>query len=309
VTGRGDAWPALPVEAWEATRDTVHMWTQIVGKVRLALAPMLNHWWQVPLYVNGTGLTTSLMPYGGGGVEIGFDFQRHRLTVVTVAGQRRELVLEPRSVADFHDELFARLGEVGVEVEILGRPVEVEVAIPFAEDEEHAAYDAEFAHRFWRSLVSAERVLSRFRSGYVGKASPVQFYWGSFDLAAARFSGRPAPRHPGGFPNVADRVMEEAYSHELSNAGYWPGGADEGLFFAYAYPEPDGYREADVAPAAATFDTELGEFVLPYRDVRTTDDPDAVLLEFLRSTYEAAADLGGWDRQALERRTGVGAQR
>jgi hypothetical protein len=300
---RRDPWPELPVEAWASTRDTLHMWTQIVGKIRLALAPMLNHWWQVPLYVNGVGMTTSLMPHRGGGLEITFDLQHHRLTIVTVHGEHRELVLEPRSVADFYEELFARLDEVGVEVAILARPVEVEVAIPFGEDEEHTAYDPEYAHRFWRSLVSAKRVFDRFRSGFVGKASPVQFFWGSFDLAATRFSGRTAPRHPGGFPNVADRVMEEAYSHELANAGYWPGGAGEGIFFAYAYPEPDGYRHVAMSPSDARFSTDLGEFVLPYRDVRTATDPDAVLLDFLESTYEAAAELGGWDRTALERRT------
>jgi hypothetical protein len=297
---RSAAWPALPVAAWEATRDTLHLWTQIVGKIRLALAPMLNHWWQVPLYVTATGLTTSLMPYRDGGVEIAFDFRRQVLVLTTVDGQRREVALEPRTVADFHAELFARLREVGVDVTIMARPVEVPVAIPFADDHEHAAYDPEFVHRYWRSLVSVDRVLTQFRGGFLGKASPVHFFWGSFDLAVTRFSGRPAPRHPGGMPNCPDWVMHEAYSHEVSSAGYWPGGADEGLFYAYAYPEPDGYRDVTVAPAKASFDDTLGEFILPYRTVRTADDPDGTLLGFLESTYAAAADLARWDRATLE---------
>jgi Family of unknown function (DUF5996) len=295
------AWPALPVREWEATRDTVHMWTQIVGKIRLALEPMVNHWWQVPLYVNALGLTTSLMPYRDGGLEIVFDFRRHVLGIVTVTGKRRELVLEPRSVADFYAELFARLAEVGVEVAIMARPVEVSVAIPFAEDQEHASYDPEYMHKFWRSLVSADRVFTDFRSRFVGKVSPVHFFWGAFDLAVTRFSGRTAPRHPGGVPNCAPWVMERAYSHEVSSCGYWPGGGEEGAFYSYAYPEPAAFREQPVA-TAAYYDEGMGEFLRPYETVRTADDPDAVLLEFLQSTYEAAANLADWDREQLEAR-------
>jgi hypothetical protein len=294
------AWPVVPVREWETTRDTLHMWTQIVGKIRLALEPMVNHWWQVPLYVSAVGLTTSLMPYRDGGLEIVFDFQRHRLVIVTVTGERRELMLEPRSVADLYAELFARLAEVGVEPAIMGRPVEVAIAIPFAEDEAHASYDPEYVHRFWRSLVSADRVFSRFRSRFVGKVSPVHFFWGSFDLAVTRFSGRAAPRHPGGAPNCPLWVMERAYSHEVSSCGYFPAGGEEGAFYSYAYPQPAGFHEQPVTPTTAFYDEGLGEFLLPYEAVRTADDPDAVLLEFLQSTYEAAADLAEWDRAHLE---------
>jgi hypothetical protein len=300
MTNVDEAWPALPVREWEATRDTVQLWTQIVGKIRLALAPMINHWWQVPLYVDARGLTTSLMPYDGGGLEISFDFQRHVLAITTVAGNSAEMRLEPRSVADFYTELFARLREVGVDVKIYGRPVEVPVAIPFVDDDEHASYDGEYVHRFWRSLVSAERVMTKFRSRFLGKVSPVHFFWGAFDLAVTRFSGRPAPTHPGGIPNCPPWVMWRAYSHEVSSCGYWPGGADEGVFYSYAYPEPDGFRDASVAPPAAHFDADLGEFVLPYQAVRTAADPDACLVEFLQATYDAAADLAHWDRENLE---------
>jgi hypothetical protein len=298
------SWPALPVAAWAPTRDTVHMWTQIVGKIRLALMPMVNQWWQVPLYVSARGLTTSLMPYRGGGVEIEFDFQRHLLVVTTVAGRRRELRLEPRSVADFYTGLFAVLAELDVEVQIFARPVEVAEAIPFADDEEHASYDAASVHEFWRSLVSAQRVFTVFRSSYTGKVSPVHFFWGAFDLAVTRFSGRPAPKHPGGAPNCPDWVMERAYNQEVSSCGFWPGGADEGAFYSYAYPEPPGFRDHPIAPPGAAFDDSLGEFLLPYAAVRTAPDPDALLITFLQSTYEAAADLAGWDRAQLEVPTG-----
>lgn len=293
-------WPELPVEAWQSTRDTLHMWLQIVGKIRMALASPLNHWWHVPLYVSARGLTTSLMPHRMGGLEMQFDFERHVLDVSTTDGGHRAVLLQPRSVADFYGEVVGRLGDVGVEVDILARPVEVEESIPFAEDTEHDAYDAEYAHRFWRSLVDANRVFERFRGGFVGKQSPVQFFWGSFDLAVSRFSGRAAPPHPGGMPNVADWVMREAYSHELAAAGYWPGGAAEGVFYAYAYPEPTGYRDARLASEFGVFDDDLGEFVLPYRSVRTAADPDETLLEFLEAAYGAAADLGDWERMGLE---------
>jgi Family of unknown function (DUF5996) len=293
-------WPALPLAVWQDTRDTLHMWTQIVGKIRLALEPMVNHWWQVPLYVNASGLTTSVMPSPGGGLEIAFDFQEHVLRMTTVAGERRTLQLEPRSVADFYHEIFAQLAELGVEVRILARPVEVEVAIPFAEDEEHASYDAEFASRFWRSLVSAHRALTEFRSRFIGKVSPVHFFWGGFDLAVTRFSGREAPLHPGGVPNCAPWVMQQAYSHEVSSCGYWPSGGEEGVFYSYAYPEPGGFRDHHVKPTAARYDEMLRDFILPYHAVRTSVDPEGDLQAFLQTTYEAAANLAGWDRNGLE---------
>ena len=296
-------WPEIQVAAWEDTRDTLHMWTQIVGKVRLALEPPVNHSWQVPLYVNARGLTTSLMPYGGRGVEMTFDFRAHVLDIRTTDGEERLVRLEPRSVADFYAETMARLAEVDVKVEIMPRPVEVPVAIPFAEDETHASYDPDYAHRFWVSLVQAQRVFTEFRSRFVGKVSPVHFFWGAFDLAVTRFSGREAPLHPGGVPNCADWVMQEAYSHEVSSCGYWPGGAPEGAFYSYAYPEPDGFRDWPVEPDGATYAADLGEYLLPYELVRTSADPDGTLLSFLQTTYEAAADLAGWERARLESRS------
>ncbi|MCU1457976.1 MAG: hypothetical protein JWL73_2068 [Actinomycetia bacterium] len=294
------AWPALPVDAWADTRDTVHMWTQIVGKIRMALMPMINHWWQVALYVTARGLTTSVMPYGTNGLEIEFDFVAHTLELRTTDGRQRTLRLEPRSVADFYAELMATLSELGMPVRIVARPVEVPVAIPFASDHEHASYDAARMHAFWLSLVQAERPFVDFRSRFVGKASPVHFFWGAFDLAVTRFSGRTAPRHPGGVPNCPDWVMVRAYSHEVSSAGYWPGWGDEGAFYSYAYPEPAGYR--DRPSEHGRYDEQLGEFLLPYRTVREAHDPDALLLGFLQETYEAAADCAHWDREALEAR-------
>lgn len=277
------------------------MWTQVVGKVRLALEPVLNHSWHVPLYVSARGLTTSLMPYGGCGLEMEFDFHRHVLDIRATDGGERQVRLEPRSVADFYAETMARLDELGMPVRITPRPVEVPVAIPFPEDDTHASYDPEYTYRFWLSLVQAKRVFSRFRSPFIGKASPVHFFWGAFDLAVTRFSGRPAPLHPGGVPNCPDWVQQEAYSHEVSSCGYWPGGAAEGVFFAYAYPEPEGFRDWSAAPAEAFYDSQLGEFLLPYELVRAAPDPDGVLLSFLETTYEAAAELAGWDRPRLER--------
>jgi hypothetical protein len=298
-----DVWPQLPLSAWADTRDTLHMWTQVVGKVRLALEPMINQWWQVPLYVTVQGLTTSLMPYGNRGLEATFDFHRHLLDLRTTDGASRQVALEPRSVADFYAEVMRRLAELDVPVEIYPRPVEVPVAIPFAEDDEHTAYDAAYAHRFWLSLVQAHRVLTVFRSRFAGKVSPVHFFWGSFDLAVTRFSGRTAPPHPGGVPNLADWVAQEAYSHEVSSCGYWPGGAEQGVFYSYAYPEPEGFPDRPVEPADAVYDGDLQEFVLPYQVVRSAGDPDATLLAFAQSTYEAAAELGDWDRAAIERAT------
>jgi hypothetical protein len=282
------------------------MWTQIVGKIRLGLMPMINHWWQVPLYVSSRGLTTSLMPYGERGLEMEFDFERHVLAITTTEGGVREVRLEPRSVADFYAETMARLEELDMPVKILARPTEVEVAIPFVEDHQHDSYDAEYAHRFWQSLVQADRVFTGFRSGFVGKASAVNFWWGAFDLASARFSGREAPEHPGGVPNCPDWVMRAAYSHEVSAHGYWPGAADEGAFYAYAYPAPHGYADWPVEPGAAYYDSALGEFLLPYRAVRAADDPDGMVNAFLRSTYEAAAELAAWDRRALEAKNAAG---
>jgi Family of unknown function (DUF5996) len=293
-----DGWPALQLDRWQDTRDTVHLWTQIVGMLRLALTPAVNHWWHVPLYVDARGLTTSLMPYGRIGVEVVLDLTAHELAVLTTDGRSRRMVLEPRSVADFHAEFRAHLSELGLDVPVARVPVELTDPIPFAEDETHAAYDRDAVHRFWTSLVSAHRVLSTFRGEFRGKASPVHFFWGAFDLATTRFSGRPAPPHPGGVPSCPDWVMLEAYSEEVSSCGYWPGGSAEGSFYAYAYPEPPGYREHVVAPVTARFDEALGEFLLPYADVRTAADPDAHLLEFLRSTHQAAAATGHWPEPA-----------
>jgi Family of unknown function (DUF5996) len=304
MTTEMTGWPPLPLAAWEDTRDTLHLWTQIVGKVRLALAPAVNHTWQSPLYVNVRGLTTSLMPLGVRGVEMQFDFHRHVLDIQTTDGQDRQVSLEPRSVADFYAETMARLDELDIPVRIMARPVEVPVAIPFADDDTHASYDAAYAHRFWLSLVQAQRVFTEFRSRFVGKVSPVHFFWGSFDLAVTRFSGRDAPLFSGAAPNCAPWVMQEAYSRELSSCGYWPGGADEGVFYSYAYPEPEGFRDRPVEPADASYASELGEFLLPYELVRKAENPDDVLLGFLQSTYEAAADSAGWNRSELEARPG-----
>lgn len=294
-------WPDLTLDRWEPTRDALHMWTQVVGKVRLALEPPVNHWWQVPLYVSARGLTTSLMHGPAGGLEVEFDLLDQVLVVRTTAGQRRTVALTDRSVADFHAEAMAALASVGVEVDILARPVEVPVAVPFAEDTEVRRYDPAAAQRFWLALVEVDRLFRRFRAGFRGKASPVHFFWGAFDLAVTRFSGRPAPLHPGGAPNCADWVMHEAYSHEVSSCGFWPGGSDEGSFYAYAYPEPDGFGDWPLDDAqGAYYDAALGEFILPYGTVRQAEDPDTLVLTFLQRTYEAAADLASWDRPALE---------
>ena len=296
-----DRWPALRVDDWAPTRDTLHMWMQIVGKVRLAKAPMVNHWWQVPLYVTPRGLTTGAIPDRTRTFELEFDFCAHHLRIDREGGGRRHVALEPKSVARFYGETMAALGELGIDVAITTTPVEVEVAIPFEEDDEHDAYDADQARRFWGQLVQADRVLHEFRGRFIGKASPVHFFWGGMDLAVTRFSGRTAPRHPGGIPNCGDWVMVEAYSHEVSSCGFWPGGGEEGAFYSYAYPEPDGFRAHPVRPAEAFYSGDQGPFLLPYETVRAAADPDALLLEFLQTTYEAAADHGDWDRAALER--------
>lgn len=299
-SGITESWPSLPVDEWSDTRDTLHMWTQIVGKIRLAQAPMVNHWWQVPLYVSARGLTTSVIPHAGGLFDVEFDFVDHQLHIRSSSGDQRQVPLEPKSVAAFYREVMAALAELDLEVAIRPSPVEVERAIPFDLDTEHASYDPEHAHRFWRQLAAAHRVLSQFRSRFIGKISPVHFFWGAMDLAATRFSGRTAPPHPGGVPNCGDWVMVEGYSHELSSCGFWPGGSSEGTFYAYAYPEPDGFAQHPVAPEAASYDSDLGEFLLPYEAVRTASDPEKALLEFLQTSYEAAAEDGNWDRNALE---------
>ena len=301
--GRATTWPALPVAEWLSTRDTLHMWMQIVGKTRLALAPMQNHWWQVVLYLTPRGLTTSAIPSGARTVAVDFDFVDHQLSIRDDAGATRNLPLVARSVADFYAAYVAELDALGLHVPIRPVPVEVETAIPFAEDRQHAAYDPDAAHRWWRAMAQVARVLEQFRSGFLGKASPVHFFWGSLDLATTRFSGRRAPRHPGGAPNCPDYVMVEAYSHECSSCGFWAGSGamSEAAFYAYAYPEPAGYPQRQVHPAEAYYDGTMREFILPYERMRAAADPDETLLAFLQSTYEAAADLGNWDRVALER--------
>ena len=299
-------WPDLPLAAWSETCDTLHLWTQIVGKVRLALTPWLNHSWHVPFYVTARGLGTSAIPVGGDIAEIEFDFIDHRLVGRTSRGEIANLPLEPQTVAGFYKRMGDLLKSLGIEVAINETPSEVPNPIPYSEDVVHASYDAAAAHRFWRLLVQADRVFKLFRTGFLGKASPVHFFWGSFDLAASRFSGRTAPRHPGGVPGLPDAVTCEAYSHEESSAGFWPGNAGfpQAAFYSYAYPEPAGFRSRAVPPGAS-FNAALGEFILPYETVRTAADPDALLLDFLTATYAAAADTGGWDRAALECPIGV----
>jgi hypothetical protein len=296
------AWPDLPYAAWKETCQTLHLWTQIVGKIRLARTAWLNHSWHVTLYVSARGLTTSPIPDGTRTFQIDFDFIDHVLSVRTSYGQVREIPLAPMTVADFHAALFRALAQVGIEVRINETPSEIADAIPFPEDRVHASYDRDYANRFWRVLVRSHEVFAHFRTGFLGKASPVHFFWGSFDLAVTRFSGRSAPRHPGGVPNLPDAVAQEAYSHEVSSAGFWPGGGaiDYPAYYSYAYPAPDGFASERVRPDAAFYSKELGEFILPYDAVRTAPDPEAALMDFLQSTYDAAADLGRWDRAALE---------
>jgi hypothetical protein len=297
-------WPALPYNEWKDTLATLHMWSQIVGKIRMVQSPWTNHSWHVTLYVTARGLTTSPIPYGASTFEIEFDFITHMLRIGTSEGHTRSLPLKPRSVAGFYREVFDALGELGIEVRIHTKPNEVAVAIPFDQDQQHHSYDSGYAHRCWRALVQADRVLKQFRAGFIGKASPVHLFWGGFDLAATRFSGAPAPPHPGGVPNCPDWVQRDAYSHEVSSCGFWPGNdaLPNPVFYSYAYPEPPGFKTARVGPAEASYNTTFGEFILPYDVVRQADSPDAVLLEFLQSTYDAAADLGRWNRAALERK-------
>jgi hypothetical protein len=295
-------WPKLRVDDWEQTRDTLHMWTQIVGKIRLEKAPMVNHWWQTTLYVTPRGLSTGNVPDGASSFAVEFDFCSHRLHIQRHGGDARNVALEPKSVSVFYAETMEAMEGLGIDVSINTKPVEIEEAIPFEDDDQHHSYEPGSAQRFWRQLVQADRVMNEFRGWFVGKASPVHFFWGSFDLASTRFSGRTAPRHPGGVPNCGDWVMEEAYSHELSSCGFWPGGADEGAFYSYAYPEGDGFSDVQIQPSSAFYSQDNGQYLLPYESVRRADDPDAHLMSFLQSTYEAAAETGGWDRDALERR-------
>jgi hypothetical protein len=307
MTPATPSWPELPYAAWKETCATLHLWTQIVGKVRLAFTPWLNHSWHVPLYVTASGLTTSPIPYRDRAFEIVFDFNAGVLDLMTSDGARRQIALAPRTVADFYALVIAALAELGIAVRINELPSEIPDAVAFSQDRLHGAYDAEYARRFWRVLLQVDRVFKQFRTGFIGKASPVHFFWGSFDLAVTRFSGRRAPPHPGGAPGLSDAVMREAYSHEVSSAGFWPGGGgiDQAAFYSYAYPEPDGFRAATARPAGAAFNATLGEFLMPYDVVRTAPDPDAALLAFLQSTYEAAAIAGKWDRAALECQMGI----
>jgi hypothetical protein len=298
--GRDLVWPALPLAAWQDTFQTLHLWTQIVGKVRLTFSPHVNHWWATTLYTTPRGLTTSTIPYGTRLFEIAFDFLDHTLRIQSSDGASRAMGLYPRSVADFYRELLALLRAIHLEVTINPLPQEIANPIPCDEDHEHAAYDAAAANRWWRALVQSDRVLQQFRARFLGKCSPVHFFWGGFDLAVTRFSGRRAPQRPG-----ADFVTREAYSHEVSSCGFWPGTpggpVQEAAYYAYMAPEPDGFSAASVQPDTAVYNKELGEFILPYEAVRTAADPDATLLAFVQSTYAAGADLAGWDRANLER--------
>ncbi len=293
-----NTWPALPLEEWKDTCATLHMWTQIVGKIRLAQTPLVNHWWNVPLYVSARGLTTTGMPYGEIFFEMEFDFIDHKLDITCSHGQATSIALVPKSVAAFYRETMDALRQLGIEVHIWRMPVEIPDPIPFHEDEQHASYDPEYVNRFWQVLRSSERVMQQFRSGFIGKCSPVHFFWGSFDLAVTRFSGRPAPPRP-----EADVITREAYSHEVISHGWWPGQGPLGkaAFYSYTAPAPEGLAEAKVQPGQAYYNKEMGLFLLLYDDMRNASDPDATLMDFLQSTYEAGANLAKWDRAALER--------
>jgi uncharacterized protein DUF5996 len=306
TVGAHAAWPSLPLAEWGDTKDTLHRWLQIVGKTRLALAPPINHWWHVALYPTARGLTTSPMPYEDRMLEVELDFIDHALLVRTGDGVTRAMRLVPRSVADFYREYTSLLESLGVHVRIRPIPSEMEDELPFTEDQRHQAYDPDTAARCWNILSQATLVIQEFRGRFIGKCSPAHVFWGGFDLACTRFNGRRAPVHPGGIPHLPDRIVREAYSHECISAGWWAGNQGgpvaEPAFYTYSYPEPPGFAEARVRPDAAYYSPDLREFVLPYEAVRTASRPDEMLLEFLQTTYEAGADLGGWDRQALERR-------
>lgn len=307
MTGSGgsasDVWPSLPLNAWADTYATLHLWMQIVGKVRLSQSPWLNHSWHVTLYPTARGLTTSYIPYGSRAFQIDFDFLDHRLNVEATDGGRAGFALEPQSVAAFYGRLMDAMASLDLHVRINRRPNEIPDVVPFDQDETHKSYDREYANRFWRILVQCDRVFTEFRARFIGKSSPVHVFWGGPDLAVTRFSGRRAPEHPGGIPNLPDRVTREAYSHEVSSCGFWPGGGPipYPVFYSYAYPEPPGFAAAPVGPRAAFYTSDLREFILPYDAVRESARPDETLLEFLQTTYDAAANLGTWDRQSLER--------
>jgi hypothetical protein len=299
-----DPWPALPLEAWSNTCAALHLWTQIVGKVRLAQSPWMNHSWHTTLYVTARGLTTSPIPHGNRVFQIDFDFISHQLIVQSADGSTGGFGLAPQSVAEFYRGFVEQMNKLHLPVNIHKKPNEIADALPFDEDHQPREYDPEYANRFWRILVQADRVFKEFRARFIGKCSPVHYFWGAPDLAVTRFSGRPAPQHPGNVPNLPDWVAREAYSHEVSSCGFWPGGPPTPypLFYSYAYPEPAGFAQAAIKPAEAFYSTDLREFLLPYDAVRQAASPDAALLDFLETTYEAAAELAGWDRAALERK-------
>jgi hypothetical protein len=300
----GPGWPALPLSEWQRTRDTLQLWLQVVGKVRLQNTPLINHWWNVPLYLTVRGLTTSLMRHRSGeSFQINLDFHEQRLDITTVSGSQRVMELGPMPVPEFYRGLMALLDDLGLHTDIWPMPVEIPGALRFDRDDLHGTYEPARAHRFWQALVTMLPVFTEFRARFLGKASPIHLFWGGLDLATTRFSGRTAPPHPGGAPNCGPHVMAEAYSHEVSSCGYWPDGGPEGVFYSYAYPTPPGFAAALVRPAEATWSEDLGEFLLPYETVRRAADPRATLLEFLQSTYEAAADAAEWDRDKLERGT------
>jgi hypothetical protein len=299
---RDQFWPLIPFAEWKETAATLHMWTQIIGKIRLTLSPWVNHSWNVTLYVTSRGLTTSPIPHGFHTFEIRLDFIDHELRILKSDGATRTQKLQPQSVAKFYDVVMKALDDLELPVKINMLPNEIENPIPFDQDEEHRSYDPEYANRFWRVLVQSDRVFKEFRSRFCGKCSPVHFFWGSFDLAVTRFSGRPAPPHPGGVPHLPDAITREAYSQEVSSLGFWSGNAamPTPIFYSYAYPEPPGFAEAKIRPDAAFYQSQLHEFILPYDAVRTAENPDEVLLDFAQSTYDAASELGKWDRDALE---------
>jgi hypothetical protein len=302
VSAPNAGWPALPWSEWKDTCETLHLWTQVVGKVRLAFSPWLNHGWQVPLYVTARGLGTSSIPHGARVFEITFDFLAHVLDIQVSDGTRRQIALQPQTVASFRAAVLGSLSELGLNVSVSDLPCEIEGAIPFSRDETHRVYEASKARTFWHALLQIDRVFKQFRTGFLGKASPVHFFWGGFDLAVTRFSGRPAPRYEGRIPGLNIEVMREAYSHEVSSAGFWPGGngVDDAFFYSYAYPTPEDFKRQPVQPREAYFSETLGEFLLPYDAVRNSTDPDATLHAFLQSTYDAAARTANWDRAALE---------
>ena len=299
---RDDSWPSLPYQEWKETCATLHMWTQIVGKIRLVLTPWTNHSWHVTLYLTARGLTTSPIPHGTRLFQIDFDFIDHKLLLTTSDGALREMPLGPQSVAQFYQTLMSILRELNLPVSINTTPNELPNPIPFERDETHRSYDPEYANRFWRVLLQADRVFKEFRSRFCGKCSPSHFFWGSFDLAVTRFSGQPAPQHPGGVPHLPDAITREAYSQEVSSLGFWPGNdaMPQAIFYSYAYPEPKGFSEAKVKPEAASYNPQVKEFILPYDAVRAAESPDEMLLAFAQSTYDAASTLGNWDRAALE---------